>query len=595
MNALGFNQTKVLQLTLWVLAASCLFLSYTLALHQAPWATFYNEWLFALALGLGLACVLWHTPSANRVVLAAPWPWWLGTAAVVAHTAWMGLHVPMWSTTLWIFGLFSLLGWLAYSLGRNISQQGWLSAVLNVLVCAALFSATIAVLQWGGVLSTLEGMEAYIRSTEAGGRVSSNIGQANNLGTLLVMGCWAIAYAWQLQARAGWWRLLAVCAWGLLALGMHASGSRTAFLNVALAPVLLYGWARFRHQPFAWQVAVPLLWWGVWFGVLPYAADILGWALPEARAMVADNNRQRLWLMALAAVAEQPWLGYGFGGMANVHLHWVPVYGAIDYTIAGSAHNIVLDMWVTFGVVLGSAIVGFFVWLWVGAWRACQTAAEQFVWLMATAMIVHAMLEYPLHYGFFFWLLCLLLGALGGKSWKTITFKRPLLASTVWLTMFGAAAFFVWRPYVDVETMYTLYRQQGASAAHQALHAQRDSWGARLYPELHARLYWLTIPMDEVSRLTAQQLTDLENETRYYPLPTLGWRVAYAHAYQGNAAQATWWAERMCKMFDPQLCRSVQQEWLQMVGSVPGWPILPWGHWVTGLQDGRDIKQRTDK
>jgi O-antigen ligase len=556
-----------------------LWLSYIFPFHLVPWATFYNEWLFALAVGAGSTVVMLRSLGHDAVV-SHPLPWGGILLLSVAQAGWLGFNVPMHSTGLLVSCLFVLVGWLAYTLGRNLFLQGWLSAVLNVLLCAALVSAAIAALQWAGVLEALQGLEGYIRSTEAGGRAPSNIGQANNLGTLLVVGCWVVAYAWNARPRNLWWQVLAVLAMGLLTLAMHASGSRTAFLNLALAPVLLFCWTRWRRQPFAWQVLVPLLWWGIWFLVLPYVSEVLGLVLPEARSMASDNARPRLWLMVFTAVAEQPWLGYGFGGMSNVHLQFSSEYGNFDDRIATSAHNIVLDMWVTFGVVLGSAIVGFFVWLWVRAWLACKTSADQFVWLMATAMIVHAMLEYPLHYGFFFWLLCLLLGALGGKPWKTVTVKRPLLAATLWLMVFGAGAYTVWSAYVDTESMYTLYRQQGATAAQKALHQQRDSMGAKLYPELHARLYWLTTPMDEVSHLTDEQLTALENEARYYPLPMLGWRVAFAQAYRGNAEQAAWWAERMCKMFDPQVCASAQQEWLRRGEAVPGWPVLPWKSWV---------------
>lgn len=558
--------------------AVTLWLSYIFPFHLVPWTTFYNEWLFALAIGVGFSAFLLRSVP-STVTFVSPFAWVFGLLLVAGQAGWLGMHVPMRATGLLMLSLFAMVGWLAYTLGRNLIQQGGLSGWLNVLLCVALVSATIAVLQWAGALQALDGMDGYIRSTEAGGRVPSNIGQANNLGTLLVIGCWVLAYAWQSRPRAVWWRVLAICTWGLLTLGMHASGSRTAFLNLALAPVLLMLWSRWRGQPLAWQVWLPLVWWAVWFLVLPYVSDAFGWVLPEARSMTSDNNRQRLWLMALAAVVEHPWLGYGWGGMANVHLRWVPEFGAIDYSIATSAHNIVLDMWVTFGIVLGSAIVGFFVWLWVRAWLACKTVADQFVWLMTTAMIVHAMLEYPLHYGFFFWLLCLLLGALGGKPWKTITVKRPVLAATAWLLVFGAGAYTVWRAYVDTESMYTLYRQQGTTAAQQVVHEQRDSVGAKLYPELHARLYWLTTPMDEVSRLSDAQLADLENEARYYPLPMLGWRMAFAQAYRGNTEQAAWWAERMCKMFDPQVCASAQQEWLRREETVPGWPTLPWAEW----------------
>ncbi|GAB3187079.1 hypothetical protein GCM10027292_12990 [Hydrogenophaga aquatica] len=57
--------------------------------------------------------------------------------------------------------------------------------------------------------------------------------------------------------------------------------------------------------------------------------------------------------------------------------------------------------------------------------------------------------------------------------------------------------------------------------------------------------------------------------------------MALAQAARGNAEQASWWAERMCRMFDPSVCASAAEEWKRFGTENPNWLALPWDKWLS--------------
>ena len=562
-----------------------LFSSYLFPFHIPPWVTFYNEWLFAISIGI----ILFFVINKRVVGLPSPWVVWLLFAFLLCQVWAVNSGSPQFGLV-GISIVYALVCWFAFLVGMNISHEAWISWVLGIVWLAAMVSAIIAVLQWSGIVSGADWGPGFILYSEGGGRVSSNIGQANNLGTLLVLGIAVLGYWWsQKPAHSRLWLVLGLFSLLVLVLGIYLSGSRTALLNLTLWPVLFFAWARWHRQPWPWLVLLPTgLLWGL-YAVMPALIEWMQWfPAQEARSLVSDSSRFRLWSMVLKAVMESPWVGHGFGAVANAHLRLSPEFGAIDYSIAQHAHNTVLDMWIVFGLPLGTLIVAAVAWLWVQAWRASRQPKDQFLWLMCTAMLVHGMLEYPLHYGFFLWLLFLLLGALAGKPWKTVQIQHPVAVAWAWLLAFFAVAFGIWAAYVQLERNYTVYRQQGPDVAHRVLAEREFPLQGSLFTEPYDRLWWITTPMDDVLNLSDDELTRLEQTASHYPLPGLGWRMAFAQAARGNAEQAAWWAERMCVMFDPRVCRSAAEEWQRRATENPQWPGLPWERWLP-KDDGQAV------
>lgn len=570
--------SRIIILTVAALSLVALFLAYLFPFHLEPWTTFYNDWLFSIFLIFSSGLIIFF----GSPKLVNPW-YWVGFAVCLA------LHMvffnPMSPHQLTLFGVglvFLVLAYLAYSLGVNLQAQKAGFCVLGVIWLAATISALLATLQWSGVVASANWDPGFILFSEGGGRVSSNIGQANNLGTLLVMGVGCLGYFYTQGARRSvGWKVFALCNLFLLVLGVYLSGSRTANLNLLLWPVLMGVWAWWRHQSMPWMAVLPI---GLLTALQVLMPPLIEWwglfPAMEARSLVSDGQRLRLWSMVWSAIAERPWLGHGFGAVANAHLRLSPEFGAFDYTIAQHAHNTLLDLWVVLGLPLGTLMAAGVLWMWGRAWWCSVARAQQYVWLMTTAMLVHAMLEYPLHYGFFFWMLCLLLGALGGKPWKTISPKWPGAWSVAWIVVFLTAALTVRHAYVQTEALYTQYRQQGPAATHETMTALKPGLGQLLFPELYERLFWLTTPMDEVLSLNDMELARLEAQASAYPLPSLGWRMAFVYGARGNAERAAWWAQRMCKMFDPQVCQSAREEWGRRGQENQAWPRLPWEQWI---------------
>lgn len=570
-------------------AALLVTLAFVFPLHLAPWATFHSEFLFGLAVLL-LASI--HLDRVPRVDIPFHVIGVAVVAMVVLHVALGGLF-PRDSA--WTIALYAVVAALAYHVGSQRQDGRRFAIILAPVAAAAVLSAMIACLQWTGTLAKGDWDPAFFFPSPGGGRTASNIAQANNFGTLLVIGIWCVLFLlrrpWQTIPARRATNLAAFLTIVLLTLGIYLSGSRTALLNLLLAPLLVAAWQWWRREPvlsplLVWTVA-PLALLLVLQMVMPPVAEWLGLPQPpEDRSLTDDSARLRLWSMAWAAVMESPWWGHGLTAMAEAHLRLSPIYGAIDYRIAAHAHNTVLDLFLMFGIPVGGAIAAGVAWLWWRGWRAADEPGRLFVWLMCTAMLVHAMLEYPLHYGFFLWLLCLLLGYLTGQPGRPIEWRYPVLASVAWLAVAGAIAYPIWRGYIEVEKLYTLFRQQGAAAVQAAL-PQVHPYSKVLYPGLLDRLRWLSRPGSDMATLSDEELAALVRTTHGYPLPGLLWRATLAHAYRGEGERAAWYGERLCSMFHPGLCETAAKEWPTLGEGRANWPDLPWQAWRDAPIPGR--------
>ncbi len=110
---------KIFLLLVGMFAQLTLLLAYLFPFHLLPWTTFYNEWLFAVFVGLGLAWTVAH--GQLRLSQLAPW-------AVVLLL--LGLHVwvvtglqPAQLTLGVVVLMFGLVGWLPTTSGLNLARH----------------------------------------------------------------------------------------------------------------------------------------------------------------------------------------------------------------------------------------------------------------------------------------------------------------------------------------------------------------------------------------------------------------------------------------------------------------------------------------
>lgn len=551
------------------LSLICLFFSYIYPFHVAPWLTFYNDWFFALFV---LFALLSNSQS-DGLRIANPCPWALLLVGVIFHFlvfVQQPLLVDQWVQTL----IFLAVGYLAYTLGLSARQSHLLEPILWSLCIAGAVSVVVALYQWLGQASGEGWQFGFLLPWSGGTRVGSNLGQANNFGMLMVICIW-ITFALRENGRLGQGYLIFLLATFFWVLGIYVSGSRAALLNLMVAIPVVWAFAYKKRWKHPWLVCLPLLVYGLLLVLNQVYAVLMEQGGAEVRSMVEDSARLTLWRFGLDALSQNLWWGAGQGALPRLYMELSPLYGSMGGTIPGHVHNTVLDLLIAHGLLLGGLIVAFFTYRIVKAVQACHSLMDVWLFLVIVGLSVHAMVEYPLNYGFFFWLFCLMLGVVTSSAPATPAYGRVHSRHRLFLVCSSIAGLllsgWLWVQYVRVESLYTQARSTGV-ALDEVVELRRGS-NLQVFPGLMASLYWSVHRISD--QIDLQQLSDLETTASYKPFPDLMWKAAVGNAFHGRGDRSVWWLERLCALF-PTESVAVQEAWNQLAENRQDWPEVDW-------------------
>lgn len=328
------------------------------------------------------------------------------TALAAALLAWPWLSPWAWGPSAqvmpWLVSLVcGVLAWVA--LGRS----GELPRVLALgWAMAAVGSAGIGLIQYGGLVGHLPPALAAMISSAAPGEAFGNLRQPNQFASLMQIGLLALAWLLASSPAGSSSRALVLLAAAgaavLLQFGNVASGSRTGLAELVLLAVLALLW-----RGAAWRSLLPL----VLVSALAYA--LAAWLLPlwsplpEAGRGVAlsrlqgdagCSSRLVLWSNVLALIAQQPWTGWGWGQLDRAH--FLGVFDTRFCDILDHAHNLPLHLAVELGVPAALLACALMVWgLWRGRPWAARDADRQLAWGVLAVIGLHSMVEHPLWYG----------------------------------------------------------------------------------------------------------------------------------------------------------------------------------------------------
>lgn len=335
---------------------------------------------------------------------------------------------------------------LACGLGSGLPPELMLSAfgviAMTMLVLAAgagvrtsatLWAALFAALliagatSWGVGVIQVFAPDAipgpWIARSGIPGRAVGNLRQPNHLSTLLLWSAVAVVplLTWVSLRQHAAARAALIVLYALLLFGVVLSGSRTGLLGVAW----LVAWGLLdRSLPRsarALLIASPLIclasgallnWWS--------SAQNLG-ALGAATRLGESDDisgaRFSIWRDTLALIAQQPWLGVGFG---EFNFAWtLTPFPARNGQFFDHTHNLALHLAVELGVPLALLVLSL---LALGLWQAFARSrrvpgpegiARRAALVMVLLMAWHSQLEYPLWYAYFLlptafaWGLCL--------------------------------------------------------------------------------------------------------------------------------------------------------------------------------------------
>ena len=365
--------------------------------HYRPWINFHSESLAFLGLFCLIACALLYRRRQVSLPRAAAW---IGLVALIPWMQYVtGISLFAGDALMSSLYLCGLLGaaFVGFSLCRyEASQvQRGITGLMHCLWIAATLSGAIGLAQWFNVDGPL-GM--YVVQSDLGDRAMGNLGQANQLATLLLMGIVAYSFVYE---RGIIGRLVFYTGIGFLTIVLVLSQSRAGMLSVvALAAFLIWKSKTVQLRISPKVIAIWVFSFSLGTLLLPYLSEAL--LMPSVRKLTAAgpvSERWQMWQQVTYAVFQSPWVGYGWNQTPTAHAaSAIALPGSMTYT---NAHNFVMDMLAWNGLPLGLLLTGAIAYWFVT--RALGARRVDAVYAMACLLPIamHSMLEYPFAYAYF--------------------------------------------------------------------------------------------------------------------------------------------------------------------------------------------------
>lgn len=400
---------SVLKPIISLLAAIFLLVSWLVPHHYYPWLTGVSEFsAFIAALTLGLLLFKQEIILPRAAVLFAltaliPLIQWLSNIIYFAGDAII--------VSSYLLGFATVL-MIGYNLAIDASTRAKsYYALAAVFIIGAVLSTWIALRQW---LDLSQGF-SFFEATTTSSRPYANFGQPNNLATLLCMGLASTLFLFE---KHQFGRLPASMLAAFLFFGITLTQSRTPWIGA----LFTFGWwywkSKHINPRLSWQIM------GVWIAFyvgcimsLPLLTTLLTHGHNTlnlvAHVQSLDNGRGPLWQQFILAVLHGPLWGYGWNQVSVAQLDISKLYPLGMRT--NSSHNLLLDLLIWNGPILGSIIIVFLaVWLYRLAYSA-RSISSIFALLAVGFALIHGMLEFPLTYAYFLLPVGLLIGMIYGE------------------------------------------------------------------------------------------------------------------------------------------------------------------------------------
>ena len=539
----------------WALWSVAIAVVWVLPTRTPPWATFYAEALMAACvLVVGVAILFSGQDAFQRRRFAADW----ASLALLALAT-----VPLFHGALGLLvfpgeSLLQCLYLLAIAMTHFIARSAWehvnadfIDCLWAGLVIAAVISAGLAIYQWLRV----DRLGWLVSAVRIPGRPDANVGQPNNLATLL---CWGLVGFWWAFSRRKLGGAVAVFGAAFLLVGVALTQSRTAWLMLAVFPLVLFMGKKALGGPSRWAAVIGLaLWFIVVKLALPAAAewlDVKG--TRDLSEQLSAGTRPMTWQLALDAIAARPWAGFGWNQFLIARVEFINQYPQHP-EIVSYAHNFVLDLLVWSGVVVGGlAVVGLGWWLW-SQLRGVKTVEQWLLLVGLGVLLVHAMLELPHAYAYFLLPAAAMAGTLSALRPSSAAFSIPRWCVGLVLVVLAGAWVALISDYREIESRDQARRifeagiaSRGGSVVEEPLLI------LRFVSEINAQLRQR--PRKD---MRPEELARWRTTLMRYPVASSLVRFAQASVLNQQPEGARWALVAVCGLYERQLCEAVGREW----------------------------------
>ena len=488
---------------LYILSAILLLLAWLFPFHQMPWTTFGSEVLTFLS-----ALVLLST-FINKS-LNIPKPQLLILPILAIPLIQWGFGQVLYFSNALLCTAYIGMFWLMVVVGYNISvgEKGQREQVFKIfcliIFVGAIFSSLIALSQWLTVNEYFSPLMNLLR----GNRPYANFAQPNNLATFMCMGVFTCLYFYEKRIFPSY---IIVPSAFIFLFTIALTQSRTAW--VVCLFTLVYLTIKQFGQIKRFSFTKLLAWVGVFIAIIATLPMLNQWIAAVAIQDVAQTAsvverastgylRLDMWNQALIAITQHPWLGYGWNQTGMAQIAAFDLYPSHEWY--KTAHNVILDLTIWNGIPIATIIILYVVfwlfWLNRGAKEPVSIAAI----LMFCAVLIHALLEYPIHYAYFLLPLGFLLGIIQAQYTQlpTVNLKPAMTVSIVviGLVLIGV----IYRDYILYREQSVLIKQKTPLTASEQQVMNQD---ILILTQFKERVWW--IGFNPHSKVSDQQLAHI--------------------------------------------------------------------------------------
>lgn len=523
----------------------------------------------ALMLLVGAFVVIWRSGSglqwhALPLVVAAllflPWIQFLVGLLPFAGQAWLSSG--------YLLGF--LLALLIGARWESVGPGQLMVSLITAIGLAAIASVGLQLYTWSGLSSG--GALGILALGDIGARQSANLGQPNQLATLLTWGLLACFWAYlrgKLSATAS------IFTAAYLVLGLALTQSRMGFLSASVVLLAIWLWRRLWPSClvpwtatglYAFLLGCPAL-----FRFLD-AALLLGHDTNYVRLEQQSELRLGASRLFLQAIVERPFFGYGWTEVAAAQIAVADQFPGLSGIFAHS-HNLLLDLALWIGLPLGLLVMAaLFRWFWL-ALRAIRRPDEAVVYLMLVVIGIHAFVEFPLQYAYFLIPVGLFMGTLNVNLGVRVIWTSPKwLLAGLWLTV-AISLGVTLRDYARVDASYTTLRlEQGLlGQGRPPMGGPPDVWVLTHMRE------WIKIARYKAhENMTRQELDEMVVMTTSYPSLSSAYRLASALALNERPVEARAWLVKICLFTDDHGCSLAKRTWETESQNAPALEAIDW-------------------
>ncbi|MBB1075299.1 O-antigen ligase C-terminal domain-containing protein [Rhodoferax sp. 4810] len=532
---------------LWILLATTPWL---IPSHTNPNPAFYSELLMASV--VAIAWVWGGLSSKKKWFISYLTIACLGSAAVPIAQAVAGLII--FPNDAFLIAAVIIAFAASISLGQHaeqISPSRLIDSLYASLAIASIFSTGLALYQW----LSLDMLGVMVPSMEIGGnRVMANVGQPNNLSTLIVWGLLALWWGYSRGAMGG---IGAIVGAAFLLMGIAVTGSRTGWIQVAF--LLVAGLFKYHGKNNKKQL-VSILLLATWFAGLVVSLPILsnvmwGAASRSASELFTTGLRSKFWQMAIEGVVERPLFGYGWNQTVLVHVDLASKFPHLGEAM-GHAHNIILDILLWNGIILGTIIIGYVIWWTIKQIKSVSTDAHYLLLVSLAVFLIHAMLELPHVYTFFILPVGLMLGTASAWTPDSVVIKVPRAAMGILGFIFVAVLLAMFIDYRNIESNFLAHRMAAARISGAEIPARPKLY---ILEPLQTTLEIFRIK--PVAHMTPSELDALRRATIRYPTSGAPFRYVKASALNSRPEDAQWALTLICDMRPAADCDAATTDW----------------------------------